>query len=249
MGNCTSSTTVEMQQPTAPGHYGPIQIHTGQGEVAKYYALTDNEVPYSIKFINDTDENYYFGVYQAFPSSIGLKSIAWQVRRLPKRGSAPTTSQVSWTMSYGIAIANWDQNEKEYTGTQQLDADLGNAYEVVSDGDFPNIDPKPTGTTSSGQILFKNNTKSPNAMDLDMGFTVAGNIIAIKPKIHPGEKTLFDVHPTYYVALYRDIKLGQLVDSDVVFGPVTVAFTEGKRTIGVEAYIYNGMYKLKVVPA
>ena len=247
MGNCTSSTIVELQQLPVPGHSGPIQIHTGEGKFAKYYPLTDSEVPYTINFINDTDENYFFGVYQKFPNSPGIQSIAWQVRRVSKRGSIPTTSKVSWTMSYGIAIANWDQNQKEYTGSQKVDTDLGNVYEVVSEGEFPNINPKSTGTTSKGQILFENNTKNP-AMDLDMGFTVANNIIAIQPKVHSGNKAIFEVHPAYYVCLYRNIKVGQLVTSGVVFGPVEVEFKNGLTSIGVEAYMDNGSYKLEVVP-
>ena len=250
MGNCTSSTTVELQQLPVPGHSGPIQIHTGEGKLAKYYSLTDSEVPYFINFINDTDENYFFGVYKQFPDSPKIKSIAWQVRRVSKRGSVPTTSNVCWTMpSYGIAIANWDQNQKGYMDSQKVDADLGNVYEVVSEDEFPNIDPKPIGTTSPGLIVFENNTKTPNAMDLDMGFTEANNIIAIIPKVGSGYKVVFDVHPAYYVSLYRNIKLGQLVDSGIVLGPVKVEFKDGgKRSIGVKAYMENGLCKLKVVP-
>ena len=247
MGNCTSSTTVELQQLPVPGYYGPIQIHTGEGKLAKYYSLTDSEVPYFINFINDTDENYFFGVYKQFPDSPKIKSIAWQVRRVSKRGSIPTTSKVSWTMSYGIAIANWDQNQKRYTGTQKVDADLGDVYEVVSKDDLPNIDPKSTGSTLPGQILFENNTKNP-AMNVHMGFTVANNIIAIQSEVHSGNKAIFNVHPAYYVSLYRNIKLGQLVTSGVVFGPVEVEFKNGLTSIGVEAYMDNGSYKLEVVP-
>ena len=243
MGNCTSTTSVHVHHPSAPGS---LEIYRGNGEGVKYYPLSDSDVPYSIRFINDTDQDYYFAIYQDFPDSPGLRSIAWQVRRLPRRGSAPTTSKVSWTMSYGISIANWDSDEKEYTGEQQQDADLDNTYEVINRDDFPSINPESIGRTAEGQILFKNNTKPPNAMDLDMGFTVAGNIVAVQPKVHSLEATIFDVHPSYYVALYRKIKLGQLVDSGVVVGPVDVKFTDGKTRKSVSAYMNAGQYKLKV---
>ncbi len=251
MGNLTSSASIQvLPQPNGCNtlnHTGPIEIRTSEsGTTTKYYPLADSDVPYVINFVNDTDENYYFAVYQTYPTSPGLTSIAWQVRRLPQRGSVPTTSKVSWTMSYGISIANWDPNQKEYTGDQQQDAELSNTYEVISQGDFPTINPKPIGKTSAGQILFQNDTQPPNAMSLDMGFTVGGNIIAVQPKVHSNENTLFNVHPSYYVALYRNIKLGQLVDSGVSVGPVEVVFKDGNTSIGVKAYMDAGQYKLQV---
>ena len=238
MGNCTSTTSVHVHHPSAPGS---LEIYNGNGE-----AIYRQDKSYTINFVNDTDEAYFFAVYQDFPSSPGLRSVAWQVRRLPERGSVPSTNRVSWTMSYGISIANWDADQKEFTGSQQQHAELDNSYEVISNGEFPSINPESTGITEKGQIMFLNNTKPPNAMDLDMGFTVANNIVAVQPKVHSRETTIFDVHPSYYVALYRNIKLGQLVDSGVVVGPVDVIFRDGVATKTVTAYMSSGQYKLKV---
>ena len=216
---------------------------------SKYYPLDKADVPYSILCLNNTDENYYFAVYQDFPMSPGLKSLAWQVRRLPKKGSRPSHNLISWTLRYGISIANWDTNEDKFTGDQMQDADLGKKYQVVSVGEFPNIDPNPIGSSKQGQITFVNNTKGQNAEVLDMGFTVGGNIVACQNGVHPNEGVLFDVHPTYYVALYRNKVLGQLVDSGIVLGPVEVKFDEGVTKMKVEAYKHGREYRLKVEEA
>ena len=58
-----------------------------------------------IKCINNTKESYFFGVYQEFPESPGLKSVAWQVRGVPPGGSIPSTSDITWTLTYGVSVA------------------------------------------------------------------------------------------------------------------------------------------------
>ena len=219
-----------------------LEVRNGKNNL-KYYAMNSS---YTIHMLNNTDDNYFFAVYQTFPSSPGLKSLAWQIRRLPKRGSQPTCSDVTWFMNYGIAITNWDANLNGYTGEQYQDADLGQKYQVVSNGSFPTIDPTPIGTTgNSGEIAFTNNTQSPNATDLSMGFTINSNLVCSQEGVHANESVLFDVHPTYYVACYRSIQLGQLVDSDVVLGPVEVKFRDGNTVMNVEAFIDGGEYKMR----
>ncbi len=235
MGNCTSTTSVHVHHPASA-----LEIYNGNRE-----AVYNDVKTYSIKFLNDTTDDYYFAVYQDFPDSPGLRSVAWQVRAVSARGYKATSSTVSWTTSYGISIANWDSDQKEYTGEQQQHAELGNTYEVIARGEFPGINPASTGKTAEGLIAFENNTDP--AIDLDMGFTVAGNIVAVQPKVHSQEATVFDVHQSYYVALYRNIKLGQLVDSNVKLGPVEVIFGDGTTSKTVSAYMDAGKRKLKVL--
>ena len=212
-------------------------------ETGKNLTASDTE-QYKIHCVNNTDENYYFGVYQDFPKSPGLQSVAWQVRKVAKRGSHPTRADVDWVMEYGITLTDWDENLDKFTGTLQEKAELGNEYQAISDGEFQVIDPNPTGQTSKGQVVFRNNTKNPYAMDLNMGFTIDSKIIASKRDVHPNEFTLFDVHPQYFVACFRKIELGQLVDSGIALGPLEVQFVDGSTTMTVEALIDGGEYKL-----
>ena len=149
MGNCHSaSTNITVHQPSAHGQQGVLEIQNGKNNI-KYYAA--NPV-YTIHLVNNTDENYFFGVYQKFPSSPGLKSLAWQVRRVPKRGSQPSHGDVTWNLKYGINIANWDPNQSKFSGDQYQDAELGEKYQVTSDDSgFANIDPNPIGRTDPGK--------------------------------------------------------------------------------------------------
>ena len=60
-----------------------------------------------------------------------------------------------------------------------------------------------------------------------MGFTVSNNLIAIEKDVGGQQSTIFQVHPSYYIACGRNIVLGQLVDEGVTIGRF-------------ELYIYKG---------
>lgn len=193
---------------------------------------------YTLEFKNSTKESYHFAVYQKFPSSPGLSSIAWQVRGVPPTG----TYSVQWELSYGVAITNWDPSSRIYSGQQIQSAQLKHSYEVSTDENgIPSINPKPVGNIAAGTVELKNNTNQK----LGMGFTVGGKIIAAERGVHGGESTLFNVHPKYYVACYRAIKEGQLVDEAVEIGPVMVEFKDGYTAYTVEAAVDDGRYYLK----
>jgi hypothetical protein len=59
-----------------------------------------------------TDQLWHFGVYQKNPSSPGLTSVAWHVCGVPPNQSA----QVNWTMSYGLCIADFFQDQHKFEG-------------------------------------------------------------------------------------------------------------------------------------
>ena len=112
----------------------------------------------------------------------------------------------------------------------------------------PSIESKPVGVGSADQIILKNET-GPPAVTLSMGFTVSNNIIAVEDNVGGGQETIYRVHPTYYVACYRSIKLGQLVDAGIVIGPVEVKYEGGARKAKVAATKdASGNYHLNVVP-
>ena len=195
---------------------------------------------YSIVFQNATDQVWHFAVYQKYPSSPGLTSIAWQVLPLgpQEQGNPPPQATVSWTLQYGLCIANFDEANQQFTGQQFASAFLGNIYEVDTIDEAPNIKSSPIGTTNPDQIILANKTSQP-VKSLTMGFTLGADhhIVKAEKNVGGGENTLFRVHPDYWVACYRNIELGQMVDADVVIGdPVNVEFKGGVNTHTIKAY-------------
>ena len=197
---------------------------------------------YEIQFKNSTNSAYHFGVYQDYPQSPGLQSLVWQ-----ERGLGPNSvNKVTWKMQYGVAIAAWDENEKAYSGLQIVNASLGSAYQVtLLEGSIPSIDPTPLETEglsrlSADQIKLHNNTNKT----FDLGFSVDGSLITAT-RSTGNQWANFIAHPVYYVALYKSVKLGNLVDSDLQVGPVRIEFTDGNQRALVECYTENGRDNLR----
>ena len=195
---------------------------------------------YTVRFKNSTPNAYHFAVYQQHPESPGLDSIAWQVRGLPPNG----INRADWSLDFQVAIANWDENAGQYTGRQLVQANLGEVYSaVIVQGDIPDIQKTPTGTTSPGLIKLQNNTNPAKAVT--MGFAVSNTLIAAEKSVSAGATTNFKVHPEYYIACYRNIKEGQLVDEGIQVGPVKLVFADQNTDYTVEAAMEAGRVYLK----
>lgn len=218
----------------------PVNVSTAENNFSLVEA---SKTQYAIHLMNNTNDNFYFAVYQSLPDSSGLTSVAWQVYPLPKQSN----QTIDWQLDYGVVITEWDPKEKQFSAPkQEVNATPGEKYHVFSDGEFVIIDPTPVHITTNGKIAFSNKTTIPHATDLDLGFTLFGNLVAARSKVHAGESVFFSVSPVYYVACYWDIELGQLVNSNIALGPAEVKFQEGVTNMNVEAYIHDGEYLMKV---
>ena len=163
--------------------------------------------------------------------------MACQVRGVPSHGKANAT----WNMTFGTAITEFDPNGKNWTGQQIQNAHLGNKYQInMVEGDIPSINPNPVSSAGDGIILLTNATNR----SLNVGFALDQSLLAVQ-EVHGGETSEYYVHPTYYIAVYRNIKKGSMVDSGVVIGPVQLKFADGYTSYSVEAAIDDGQYVLK----
>ena len=198
---------------------------------------------YEIQFENRTNSAYHFGVYQDLSTSTGLDSVIWQVRGLPPR----STNKVTWSMNYGVAITDWDENDGDYSGMQIVDAQLGKTYHVkVENGDIPTIDSIPTESDSSdseSQIKLFNGT----TISAKLGFAINNSLIARTENGKTQWATYVHTdHPTFWVALYQYIKCGDLPNRNIQVDPIKVAFTDGNKKALVESYTENGRDILRI---
>ena len=195
---------------------------------------------YTVYFKNSTKNTYHFTVYQKYPDSPGLDSVAWQVRGL----GPDATNRVNWTLDYDVAIVDWDANHHAYSGQEVEPATLGSVYEVTTEeSDIPVINTTPIDTTGPGLIQLRNNTKP--ARNVTMGFAINKLLVAVEKDVNAGETVEFSVHPEYYIACYRSIKQGQLVSAGIELGPVKLEFKDGYTAYKVEATDTNGRFKLQ----
>lgn len=199
---------------------------------------------YEIQFENKTNSAYYFGVYQEYPRSTGLNSVVWQLRGLPPR----STNKATWSTHYGVAIADWDENGDDYSGLQIIDAQPGNIYHVEVDcGDIPVINPLPTSVegvpVASDQIKLCNRTRR----DVKLGFAINGCLVALTDSCK-AQWAHFTAHFAFWVAIYRDIKLGNPPGTSIVVGPEKVVFSNENTKALVQCQTENGREILKEVP-
>ena len=181
---------------------------------------------FTIRFKNETKHSYHFGVYQTLPLSPGLKSVVWKSEGVPSYGSA----QVNWSLNYATAVTEWERNDTVCTGKQIVPATTGNIYRCgIVEGDIPSISPegKPG---RDGQIALINDTNK----QLNLGLAIDGHVVATN-LVGGGEGINFVVSAQYYVACYRGITQGQLVDMGVELGPVEVKFENGITSATVTA--------------
>ena len=143
-----------------------------------------------------------------------------------------------------VLLISTRMNASSYTGIQFAPAHLGNNYKIISLDGIPSISTTPTGTGNPDQIILKNST-GPPATKLSVGFTLNNKVVVVENNVGGLQKTLFHVHPTYYVACYRNIVPGQLVDEGVVIGPIEVRYDAFHAAV-VEAFKDStGNYQMK----
>ena len=178
---------------------------------------------------NATDRPWYFAMYQACS---GLTSVAWQVCSLPPSLGTPTTHHIRWRMNFGICIAEFNSHEQKYTSVQHAPAMLNHSYEVISLDGIPSISTAAVASGKRDHLLVKNKTDTPGT-PLSLGFTHSGNIAAIINEVSSNQEVVYGLQPTYHIACYHDIVLGQPVDEGIAMGPVKVKYDAGVHTVTI----------------
>ena len=145
---------------------------------------------YHMKFLNETNDWWHFGVYQTFPKSTGLESVVW------KEEGLPTNSQVEihLKMAYGVSITNFDGNN--VSSRQTVGVRLGSGYQVITTNDIIGIDSTPISNNEPEDIIALTNNTDP-ATPVDVGFAWSGSIIASHSAVGGKQASNYQVHPKY----------------------------------------------------
>lgn len=150
-------------------------------------------------------------------------------------------------MDFGICIAEFNGYEQKYTGVQYAPAMLNHSYEVISLDGIPSISTAAVASGKRDHLLVKNKTDAPGT-PLSLGFTQSGNIAAIINEVSRNQEAVYGLQPTYHIACYHNIVLGQPVDEGITMGPVEIKFDGGVYTITVDMFKdLTGNYRLKTL--
>ncbi len=64
-----------------------------------------------------------------------------------------------------------------------------------------------------------------------------GDIALIQKAVYSGNNAQFEVAPTYWVALFKDVQRGEVISGNQVHGPLQARFPAGVTTLTYKAYI------------
>lgn len=191
---------------------------------------------YYVDFNNKTDRVWTMGIYQTLPESIGLDSVAWQRTTVPHSGS----SGVDWEITYSVAIADYKQSGGigVYKASQTLNSLLGTKWEIVFEDGVQQL--KEAGSGTDGYIIIQNNSNEL----ANPGIGMSGEGAVYKRNILAGTSAQFKVTPTYWVGLFDDVKLGEVISSNVTAGPLELKFPNGTNKAILTATMDGSQIKL-----
>jgi hypothetical protein len=210
--------------------------HAGNG----HRTVQATSTVYTLDFINDTPDTWVFSVYQTLPESPGLKSLSWKQTTIPRGGE----SGVQWTVDYLVSILNYRQigGKGVYRASQKLGTSLGQAWDAVFDAGTQQLVEAGNAPTK-GQVIINN--KSGQLADLGIGMD--GDVALVQAGVYAGAGANFEVEPTYWVAMYKDIVKGEVISGAQVAGPIKVKFLNGATSITYRAWLEGPV--LRFAPA
>jgi hypothetical protein len=185
---------------------------------------------YFVNFSNMTDRTWNMAVYQTFPESPGLDSVAWKRTTVPTHGF----SGVTWDVEYNVALADYAQTTPlgVYIASQVLDTALGSEWEVEFQDEVQQL--KFVGTLGSDlqdYIVIHNNS----GLVANPGIGMSGYGAAYQREVLSNNAAQFKVTPVYWVGLFRNVILGEVISSNVESGPLRLEFGGGNNVANITA--------------
>lgn len=185
---------------------------------------------YYVNFDNNTDRTWSMAVYQTLPNSIGLDSVAWKLTTVPKSGS----SGVLWEVNYNVSLASYRQDTPlgVYYASQTMDTHLGYEWDIVYKDGVQQLElVEPLDSGLEDHILINNKS----GLEANPGIGMSGMGSVFKRNVLSNASAQFKVTPIYWVGLFRDVQIGEVISSNVEVGPFKLAFAEGSNVATITA--------------
>ena len=185
---------------------------------------------YYCNFDNQTNDTWSMAVYQTLPNSIGLDSVSWKQTTAPKGGR----TGVNWEIAYDVALADYQQEGGigVYTANQVLSANLGTAWNIVFKDNVQQLEAAGQAPSES-QIIIHN--KSNRLANPGIGMSGAGSVF--KRNVNSGADAQFEVTPTYWIGLFNNVVLGEVISSNVIVGPFKLQYPSGFNSATLSAWL------------
>jgi len=186
---------------------------------------------YYVDFNNMTGRTWTMAVYQTIPNSIGLDSVAWKRTAVPTSGN----SGVFWEASYNVAISDYLQDTPMgvYKASQAMATELGYEWDIVYIDGVQQLKLVQALSPDKQEYVVINN-KSGLVANPGIGMAGVGSVF--KRSVLSNASAQFKVVPTYWVGLFRDVQIGEVISSNIEVGPIELQFAEGSNVATIDAF-------------
>jgi hypothetical protein len=139
---------------------------------------------------------------------------------------------VRFNVTYNVSIANYGQEGGigVYEASQLLPAELGTAWQVVFEDGVQQL--KPAGRAPLPQQILITNVSNHS---VNPGIGMSGSPSVYKRNVTIGAAAEFQVTPTFYVGLFNNLVLGEVISSNVIVGPKVLHYPAGETQATVTA--------------
>lgn len=194
---------------------------------------------YSMEFVNNSDCWWHFGVYKEFPEASDLDAVVWQEQGVPNGGAR---ARIDWKINYGVAMTEFIK-QRNVEALQMVRAQLGNTYEMVTREGITGINSTPIATDGPPNVVsLKNNAED----SVNIGFALDNSVIAALKDMNGLQLCNYQVNSKYWVALFREVRVGDLVGSSIFVSPIVVQYLEGNVHAKITAFVKSGETLTKV---
>ena len=185
---------------------------------------------YFVDFENDSDHVWTMALFQTYPDSVGLESVAWLQARAANGGE----SGVKWDVDYQAMLADYAQSDGRgvYKASQKKTTLLGKKWKVTYENGLQQLFEDGSADRPDQIVIANQSGERAN-----LGIGMSGNGAVFKRNVYSGAGAQFIVKPTYWLGLFNDVVRGEVISSNVVVGPKQLVFEDGKNAATVVAYI------------
>jgi hypothetical protein len=191
-------------------------------------------------FVNASPRGWTLAVYQQLPGSIGLRGVVWGQASAPAGLSARLTWEPAFESWLGGVREAGRERWRGGSGGRLLRA--GSAWKVVAGEEGRRLEP--AGAAPRDDHVVIHNVSGGLAHPT---LRLPGARPVGPRDVPSGAAAQFHVAPHFWAALVADVVHGEVVESNVVVGPVRVEFPPGCRRVSfIAAVDETGRIELRV---
>lgn len=163
----------------------------------------------SLLFRNGSRRAWAVCVYQDLSQARQLETVAW----LAATAAPGAEARMAWTSALSVVLGKRVSSAQHaiYLVLERAETESGSHWRVFDDGREQRLE-RVGDTPLAGQILVSNDSSRVASP----GVAVSAAPICFAPAVPGGATAQFVLRPTHYVALFRDVRAGEVLRRPII---------------------------------